>query len=214
MKQQITETSRRETAKADRRDAILKATMDLLREPGASVSSGTIAKRAGVSVATVYNLIGKREALIGCILNDLMIDLGRKIEDLNESDPIKRGHAVVTVSVGMLTSDPSVYRQVVHELSGNMASHMKPQMTFSPVELQISAMTDAKNMKLIEPWVDPVAAGRQILTSYNGAMFIWSGDGNDKAFLKQALFGFWTAMAAYGRKGLKQKAIVELGRLS
>ena len=67
--------TRWEAGKASRRQSIIDATKDLLRE-GQVVSSSNIAKRAGVSVATVYNLVGK-EKLIALILNELLTELSR-----------------------------------------------------------------------------------------------------------------------------------------
>ena len=108
--------TRWEAGKASRRQSIIDATKDLLRR-GSIVSSSNIAKRAGVSVATVYNLVGKREALIALILNELLTELGSRIDALRDIDPIQRAEAVVTVSIDMFAEDPLVYRQVVHELS-------------------------------------------------------------------------------------------------
>ena len=59
-------------------------------------------------------------------------------------------------------------------------------------------MTEAQRHGQIEAWVDPATSGQQILTSYNGAMTNWSGSGDSELFMCQALYGFWTAIAAYG----------------
>lgn len=207
MKENVTQW---DLSKASRRQAILEATKDLLREQGAVASSSTIAKKAGVSVATVYNLIGKREALIGCILNELMIELGERIYALSDIDPILRAEAVVTVSIEMFLEDPLVYRQVVHELSGSLGHIVVSNVTFNPVVLQIDAMTEAQKKRQIAKWVDPVQAGQQILTSYSGAMSNWAGTGDGDVFMQQGLHGFWTAIAAYGTKRERDKAVEKL----
>ena len=59
--------SRREQSKAGRRTAILDAARTLIRSHGTHVSAERIAQRAGVSTATVYNLIGPREQLLGLL---------------------------------------------------------------------------------------------------------------------------------------------------
>jgi AcrR family transcriptional regulator len=201
--------TRWETGKASRRQSIIDATKDLLRE-GQVVSSSNIAKRAGVSVATVYNLVGKREALIALILNELLTELGSRIDALRDIDPIQRAEAVVTVSIDMFAEDPLVYRQVVHELSGSLASVITNHITFRAVDLQIDAMTEAQRHGQIEAWVDPATSGQQILTSYNGAMTNWSGSGDSELFMCQALYGFWTAIAAYGVASERKRAIKKL----
>lgn len=201
--------SRAESAKDTRRRLILEATKALMRE-GEVVSSATIAKRAGVSVATVYNLVGKREVLIGKILDELLVRLGDQIRNFDDPDPILRAEAVVTISIDMFVEDAAVYRQIVHELSGSLAKAVSRQVSFEPVTLQIDAMAEAQRMRKIAAWVDPAVAGQAILTSYVGAMHTWSGSGSAEAFRRQALAGFWTAIAAYGTKPEREKAIERL----
>ncbi len=206
--------TRWETGKKERRQAILDATKKLMRQGDSAVSSSAIAKQAGVSVATVYNLIGKREVLIAEILNELLTELGQRIEALRGIDPILRAEAVVTVSIDMFREDPAVFRQVVHELSGSLAKVISQHLTFPVVNLQIDAMTEAQKNRQIAEWVDPAAAGQQILTSYSGAMTNWAGSGNADLFLRQALYGFWTAIAAYGSKKERERAIHRLSAVS
>lgn len=201
--------TRWETGKAARRYSIIEATKSLLRE-GEAVSSAAIAQRAGVSVATVYNLIGKREVLIANILNELLTELGRRIEALGDIEPILRAEAVVTISIDLFCEDPRVYRQVVHELSGSLAAVISRHLTFQAVTLQIDAMTEAQGNGQIASWVKPDAAGQQILTSYSGAMTHWAGSGDDRLFLRQGLFGFWTAIAAYGSDIERGRALGKL----
>ena len=204
-----TSVTRWEAGKASRRKSIIDATKDLLRD-GETVSSASIARRAGVSVATVYNLVGKREALIACILDEKLTELGRRIDDLGDIDPILRAEAVVTISIEMFAEDPLVYRQVVHELSGSLAKVIANHLTFQAVNLQIDAMTEAQANGQVENWVDPGAAGQNILTSYSGAMTSWSASGDSGVFMHQALYGFWTAIAAYGVPVERKRAIQKL----
>lgn len=63
------ETGRREQAKAERRDKIVRAARDLIRETGdMNLSMRMIAKRAEVSVATFYNLFGSKRAIVMAVL--------------------------------------------------------------------------------------------------------------------------------------------------
>ena len=57
--------SRREASKADRRDRIVNATCELLREVGIEDTSlDLIAKRAKVSRGTLFNLFGSKGAIL------------------------------------------------------------------------------------------------------------------------------------------------------
>ena len=57
--------SRREAGKAERRRLIISAARDLIRETGnAGLSMRGLAARAGVSLATPYNLFGSKRAIV------------------------------------------------------------------------------------------------------------------------------------------------------
>ena len=68
-------TGLRERAKADRRQRILDAVLAILCEEGLpALSTARISARAGVSVATLYNLIGGVEQIVDRLVLDF--DLG------------------------------------------------------------------------------------------------------------------------------------------
>lgn len=62
---------RREDAKAERRDRIVTAARELIRETGdAGLSMRALARRAGVSLTTPYNLFGSKRAIVLGALQD------------------------------------------------------------------------------------------------------------------------------------------------
>ncbi|MFX8339372.1 helix-turn-helix domain-containing protein, partial [Acinetobacter baumannii] len=64
--------NRRDTAKAERRSRIIKAARDLIRETGdAGLSMRALAAKAGVSLATPYNLFGSKRAVLVAVLEDI-----------------------------------------------------------------------------------------------------------------------------------------------
>jgi len=61
----------RELAKAERRRRIIAAARDLIRETGnAGLSMRALAQRAGVSLATPYNLLGSKRAIFDLLTDD------------------------------------------------------------------------------------------------------------------------------------------------
>jgi len=76
--------SRRELSKAERRAAIVRATAALVERDGlAAATIRQIADDAGVSPATVYNLIGSRDDVFDALFDDLVGEL-----DLDPSAPV------------------------------------------------------------------------------------------------------------------------------
>src|ERR1700744_217344 len=63
---------RREAGKAERRQRIIEAARELIRETGnAGLSMRALAARARVSLATPYNLFGSKHAIILAVLEDV-----------------------------------------------------------------------------------------------------------------------------------------------
>lgn len=190
--------SLRERNKAKRRDAIIDSCIALLRvHPIGDVSIERIAEVAEVAPATVYNLVGSREQL-------LLACIDRVIERLVDSlvrvdpaqDPIGAAQRIVDESVDAFTAEPDAYRQIIGALGD--FSRTRSMMAIDPAQLQIAAMREAHASGILRADADPVAVGRQIYLSYNGALFSWAGLGlTDDGLGHAARHGLWTTLAAF-----------------
>ena len=203
----------RERNKAKRRGSIVDSTLELLRVlPLAEVSVEQIAVRAGVAPATVYNLVGTREQLlIACV--------DRLVEKLTDAlmlvDPVKNpvGAAltVIELSCEAFIVDREAFCQIVSAVNGSARSG--DTLTVDPGRLQIAAMRCAKDQGLLREDVDPVAVGRQVYLSYNGALFAWvAGQLSDDGLRAATRHGLWTALAAFGADDHRDEFLMELGR--
>ena len=206
--------SRREQAKDARRDAILEAAKSLIREFGPQVSTEKIAQRAGVSTATVYNLIGPREQLLGLLLSELFEHLRATVTAMKLVDPFRVGEAVVSVSAKMFVSDSSLWLNVIYEVRGAFGARVLPFVSFQPINLQREAMLTAKQLGMLSREADPEMTATQIYAAYNGALFLWAGGflSND-AFRNQARAGYWAVLAALGAGEYRRRALRELNDL-
>jgi AcrR family transcriptional regulator len=206
--------SRREEGKASRRDAIFEAARDLIRDEGSGASAEHIARRAGVSTATLYNLVGPRDRLLGALLSHLFARLGEQLRPLETGDPLTFADAVVSRSAALFCEDAPLWRPVVHELSGSYAARIVPFIESQPIHLMIGAMRRAKAAGQLAKAADADAAALQVYASYNGALFLWAGEAfGDEAFLNQARSGLWTVVAAQGSAGTRRRALDVLASL-
>ena len=209
-----TAVSQRERSKAARRGAILDAARSLIREHGPQVSAEKIAQRAGVSTATVYNLIGPREQLLGLLLSDLFEDLRATIAAMNLADPFLIGDAVVVVSARMFVADASLWLNVLPEIRGAFGVRVQPFVSFQPINLQRQAMQTAKDIGMLIRSADAEMTATQIYAAYNGALFLWAGGYlSDEGFLNQAKAGYWAILAALGSGDHRRRALRELSDL-
>lgn len=203
----------RELNKSRRRKQILDATRQLLRRlPADEVSVETIAELAQVAPATVYNLLGPRDAIWTALIDDVLDGLDEELERLPDNDPIARAHAVITISVKLFAADPKVHREALlhrHALPrGHSASH------HNPVALQIEAMRDAIGANTLESTLTPEQLGQQVFASYNGALYFWINERiSASEFERLALHGLYSVLAAAATEKTRPHFLQELQTL-
>jgi len=101
---------RREAGKTERRQRIIHAARDLIRETGnAGLSMRTLAARAGVSLATPYNLFGSKRAIVLALLGDVR-EFHDRFSHLRASDPLERIFLAVDIQIEIYLADPALYK--------------------------------------------------------------------------------------------------------
>jgi AcrR family transcriptional regulator len=103
----------REIGKQQRRDAVLLAARALVIEGGAdALTMRALAARAGVSVPTVYGLIGGRDAVIAAMLERGGEQFDASLAD-HHDDPVVRIHAAIDAYCDGLAANHQVVRALM-----------------------------------------------------------------------------------------------------
>lgn len=97
--------------KRERRKRILRAARELVREDPAGFTTQALASRAGVSPATVFNLVGTREE-IWAALGDEVLG-GMDFAAHRSAVPLDRARGIVDVVVDAIEEDPIVVRALI-----------------------------------------------------------------------------------------------------
>ena len=101
---------RREAGKAERRARIIHAARELIRETGnAGLSMRVLAQRAGVSLATPYNLFGSKRAIVLALLEDVR-EFHERFALLRATDPLERIFQAVDLQIEIYLADPALYK--------------------------------------------------------------------------------------------------------
>ena len=101
---------RREAGKAERRQRIIRAARELIRETGnAGLSMRVLAARAGVSLATPYNLFGSKRAIVLAVLQDVR-EFHDRFSHLRATDPLERIFSAVDIQLEIYLADPAFYK--------------------------------------------------------------------------------------------------------
>jgi AcrR family transcriptional regulator len=185
----------RDLNKAKRRDAILDAAVVLLgTRDSKDITTEEIATFAGVSAATVYNLVGTRNELMYQLVSRILTDLADSLQALNPDNPIAAAQLIIDHTVRAFVSNPNAYRQVVAVTQRAAAAHPTP---VDPSSFQVVAMRQAQSMGIIRNDIDASGLARQIFISYTGAAMQWSaGRLDDAGLLTAARHGLFTVLAA------------------
>ena len=100
-----------------RRVAIAEATLTLLRARDADeVAVSDIAAQAGVSVATVYNLVGRKDQILAGVIDGYVHRVSVElVKQPPATELVQAASVVITTAVDAALSDPLPLRAVVRE---------------------------------------------------------------------------------------------------
>jgi len=103
----------RELGKRQRKTDILNAARSLMRASGdLEFTMRTLAERAGVSIATPYNLFGSKQAILVAVLDADLAEYETRLAEL-EGPPLDAPFQAITVMTGHLGRDPQFYRKLL-----------------------------------------------------------------------------------------------------
>lgn len=101
-------------AAVDRRRRIVAAARELMRElPPAEITAADVARAAAVSPATVYNLVGPRDALIVAVLEESVGAVLAKVAPVDPSRPVAAITDLIEQIVAELAADPVANRRAI-----------------------------------------------------------------------------------------------------
>jgi AcrR family transcriptional regulator len=165
--------SRREAGKAERRRRIIHAARDLIRETGnAGLSMRALAARAGVSLATPYNLFGSKRAIVLAVLDDVR-EFQDRFANLRSTDPLERLFTAVDMAIEFYVADPPFYKTLwaaVFDASDDVRTEI---FNWKRNEFWRSLVAGAADAGAIAPGVNVELLFRALDRSFESAMLEW-----------------------------------------
>jgi len=204
----------REKNKALRTQAIFDAAVELLdNEPLDEVTTERIAARAGVSPATVYNLVGTRSQLLRGLTRRVVEDLVDAVAQASarDDDPVDVAELIVDQSVAAFTEHSRAFRRIV---AAGRTTPGDDEDRIDASQLQVAALRRAQELGILRADVDPAGLGRQVYISWIGAMEHWAGGAlDDEGFAVATRHGLFAVLAAAAGDPHRDRFLAELGRL-
>ena len=188
----------RERHKHQRRERILDATRELLREfPNETPTVERIAELADVSPATVFNLVGPREQQWAGIADALLRELDARLALTADEDPRERARRIAGEAVELFIADSAVSRHLVNSW-GRSGTLMRE----NPIPHLRAAIRQGQKLGMLRPDLNIGALAGHIATAGGGALRQWAaGQIGDDAFRARVRFAVDVVFAAAASEG-------------
>jgi len=164
---------RREAGKAERRKRIIHAARDLIRETGnVGLSMRALAARAGVSLATPYNLFGSKRAIVLAVLDDVR-EYHDRFGHLRSTDPLERLFGALDIAIDFYVDDPRFYRTLwaaVSDASDDLRGEIYNQKRN---DFWRNLVNEAVAAGVVAPEVDAELLFHALDRTFGAAMLEW-----------------------------------------
>jgi AcrR family transcriptional regulator len=195
--------SRREQAKAGRRQRIVDATCDLLREVGLDdLSMKLVAARADVSLSTVYNLFESKQAVLAAVLDQDLVRFEAMVRAARSQDALARIFDALGIAARLYRDDPGFYRAILWRRPSPGpdrafdAAMLEPRTRFWQ-----GMVASAKSAGFLKVDADPEALGTLMSRIMFGAIADWIGGRISEERLRaEAAFGFAVALQPFATR--------------
>jgi len=184
MKEKAT-VSLREAGKEERRERILAAAEELIREEGgAAFSMRALAKRAGVAFVTPFNLFeSKAGVLLGLVEKRIDVQVGRQMARKGRIGPIDRLFEQSIVGSRAYSADAALYKPLVRAIA-NADGFDHKKLTSRSIDIWMLALRDAVEAGLVREDQDLKRLARSLHLAFRWTLWQWSFGVLDKEELE------------------------------
>ncbi|HEV3323708.1 MAG TPA: TetR/AcrR family transcriptional regulator [Solirubrobacteraceae bacterium] len=199
----------RERHKQQRRERILEAIRELLREcPDETPTVERIAELADLSPATVFNLVGPRERQLAALSDALLRELDACLALAAEEDPREQARRIVDETAELFIADAAVSRYLVN--SGGRSGALLQE---NPIPQLRAALRRGQASGMLRPDLHVEALVGHIATAAGGALRQWAaGQISDAAFRTRVRFAVDVVFAASASEDRAAELVTPLQR--
>jgi len=200
----------REQKTAERRERILTAAREIIAEGGLdALTTRDLARRARVTVPTVYKLVGSKDEVLFAAVEDRTRRFLAGIGSHAEMRPEARALAVSRDCAAELIRAPHYYRAILLLMhssdAGAEVRRSVGRTVVAQFEAAVSALGEAD--ELVD-WVDPRSVAERLGVGLTAVALQWAtGDLGDGEFERTALLG--TCMLLLGVCHGEARAAIE-----
>lgn len=180
-----------EAHKAERRARIIAAARELVIEHGYDgLTMRDLAAAARVSVPTLYNLFGSKDAILAAELARTAVVISSRIQQQGTSF-FARGMAAFEAGMDMIEEQPAFFRAVAHMfLTSPESVDMRRASEAGYIAIMTANLAAAKQAGQLAAWAEPAVVARHMYGLYISIFLAWAAEELEmKAFRDSALSG-------------------------
>lgn len=203
---------------AKRRETILREARILIANNGFdALKIRDLAASAGLTVPTIYNLVGGKNEILTIIIEEMVTQL-RLIQNQAGIDPVEESFAkLINDLADHFSTDEAFFRAafIAGDRSGLFEQSSDQGIFAHFVQHPIKACAAAVKEGLLRGQIPPEILGPQIYGCYRLARQDWANGYCDlSGFKKQALTGVYLCLASDAKPAFRQRLIGKISNLS
>jgi AcrR family transcriptional regulator len=205
-----------EEHKAERRARILAAARSLIAERGYDgLTMRELARASRVSVPTLYNLFGGKQALILGELESTFAAVVASIATVRTGGVVDRALATCDAGNADLLAVPRFSRELIMRfLTAIETSDVRRATAERFAELMADLLRGGQKAGEIAAWIDPLVLSRRMFAHYQLAMIEWArGELDDDAFRKATRFGMCVMLLGVACGEAQRRLTAEIRKL-
>lgn len=197
-----------EEHKAERRSRILVAARDLIAQRGyAGLTMRDLAEASRVSVPTLYNLFGSKQALLLGELEETFATVVRSLEEAGGGNFVERALATCEAGNSDLLAAPGYSRELIHVfLTSEDTQPIRRETGERYAQLMAGILRDGQAAGELEPWVNPLVMARRMFGYYTHTMIEWAqGELDADQFVAATQYGMALMLLGVARGRAKRQ---------
>jgi AcrR family transcriptional regulator len=206
------EQGRREQGKERRRRRIVDAAAHLIESDGLDgVTMRRLSEAAGVSYATVYNLVGAKEDVLVAVLRAGLEDLSAELAAVDSTEPLDRARAVVAGVVDHFVARPALYRALVQSVHDPAAGARGLPIRRRTIALYEASIRGAIEQGSLRDDLDAHVLAVHVTLAVNGVIRRWAaGEIGAAGFRAEADYALRVALLGVATPSTRKKLLREL----
>ena len=205
-----------EEHKAERRTRILRAARQLIAERGYDgLTMRDLARASRVSVPTLYNLFGGKQALLLGELEVTFAAVVASIENVKTGTSVERALATCDAGNNDLLAVPRYSRELILLfLTSDDTAGVRREVAERYARLMAGILRAGQAAGEIQPWVDPLTMSRRMFAHYTIAMIEWArGEIGADEFRAVTRYGMCIMLLGVARGRAQRQLTTELQTL-